>query len=503
MRGAPAAGRRPGTTPAAPPPTATPSSGSASWWSCRSRRPARATSTTCTSCARQSATPCRTPSRRRDRRGRVLREPAPSPAGVRSARVPPGRPARTPSGPRARASRCRCSRRSTRPRSARWSQRCGRRRRRPPEPGGRVRVWIDLTNSPHVVVFAPMIERMRARGWDVAVTARAFAQTFELLELHGIDHTVIGRHGGRSRAGQGARRRRPRGRHDPVRPPRALRRRARARLDRPADGVRARCGFRTRRCSTTSTRPSSTRSTAAWPHGCSCPTRSRRPACAGSAPAAAKLVRYPGLKEEYSLADVVPIRACRPRSGMDGVAVGVVLRPPADVALYHRFENPLFDEVLEHLGRRDDVRAVVLPRTPAQAERLRRLALPSVIVPDHAVDGASLVAGADLVVSAGGTMNREAVVLGTPVYTMLRGPPGRRRRAARRPGPAAAARPGLRPRARAQAGSRLRTRAARSGPAGRPRAVGTRPSLKHRRLSPMFHADPARGLQAAWSSTCG
>src|SRR5438067_6297985 len=43
---------------------------------------------------------------------------------------------------------------------------------------------------------------MRERGWDVSVTARAFAQTLELLELHGIDHTVIGRHGGGSRAGK-------------------------------------------------------------------------------------------------------------------------------------------------------------------------------------------------------------------------------------------------------------------------------------------------------------
>jgi hypothetical protein len=98
-----------------------------------------------------------------------------------------------------------------------------------------------------------------------------------------------------------------------------------------------------------------------------------------------------------------------------------VLRPPADVALYHRFENPLFDELLADLGRRDDVRAVVLPRTPEQAIRIRDFALPSVVVPEQAIDGQSLVAGADLVVSAGGTMNREAVVLGTPVYTTFAG----------------------------------------------------------------------------------
>ena len=60
-------------------------------------------------------------------------------------------------------------------------------------------------------------------------------------------------------------------------------------------------------------------------------------------------------------------------------------------------------------------------KTPEQAERIRALALPALLVPDDAVDGQSLVAGADLVVSAGGTMNREAVVLGTPVYTTFAG----------------------------------------------------------------------------------
>ena len=144
------------------------------------------------------------------------------------------------------------------------------------------------------------------------------------------------------------------------------------------------------------------------------PARLRR---LGARPA--KLVRYSGLKEEYSLADVRLDPAVPAALGLDGTAVGVVLRPPADVALYHRFENPLFDEILEHVGRREGVRAVVLPRTPAQADRLRALDLPAVVVPEHAVDGASLVAGADVVVSAGGTMNREAAVLGTPVYTAL------------------------------------------------------------------------------------
>jgi uncharacterized protein len=134
-----------------------------------------------------------------------------------------------------------------------------------------------------------------------------------------------------------------------------------------------------------------------------------------------KLVTYPGLKEEYYLADFEPDPAVPAELGLDGSRVGLVLRPPADVALYHRFENPLFDRLLELLAGRDDVRAVVLPRTPEQAERIRAMRLASLVVPDRAVDGQSLVAGADLVISAGGTMNREAVVLGTPVYTTFAG----------------------------------------------------------------------------------
>jgi predicted glycosyltransferase len=99
----------------------------------------------------------------------------------------------------------------------------------------------------------------------------------------------------------------------------------------------------------------------------------------------------------------------------------VVLRPPPDVSLYHRHSNPLFPQTLEHLGRAEDVHAFVLPRTEEQREYVRDLALPSVILPDGAVDAQSLIALADLVVSAGGTMNREAAALGVPVYTTYGG----------------------------------------------------------------------------------
>jgi predicted glycosyltransferase len=106
---------------------------------------------------------------------------------------------------------------------------------------------------------------------------------------------------------------------------------------------------------------------------------------------------------------------------VDRDRVLVVLRPPPDVSLYHRHSNPLFPQTLDFLGEHDEVQAVVLPRTEEQRQFVRGLSLPSVIVPDRAVDAQSLIALADVVVSAGGTMNREAAALGVPVYTTYGG----------------------------------------------------------------------------------
>ena len=134
-----------------------------------------------------------------------------------------------------------------------------------------------------------------------------------------------------------------------------------------------------------------------------------------------KLRQYPGLKEEYYLADFEPDPGALQRLGVDTQRVVVIVRPPPDVSLYHRTSNPLFPQVLARLGSDSGVHAVVLPRTSAQRTYLESLDLPSVIVAERAVEAQSLVALADLVVSAGGTMNREAAALGTPVYTTFKG----------------------------------------------------------------------------------
>jgi hypothetical protein len=134
-----------------------------------------------------------------------------------------------------------------------------------------------------------------------------------------------------------------------------------------------------------------------------------------------KVRRYPGLKEEYYLHGFTPNSSVLDDLGIDHERVLVVVRTPPEVSLYHRHGNPLFDDVLERLGTNPAIHAVVLPRTDEQRAAIRRRVLPSLVIPEHAIDAQSLVALSDLVASAGGTMNREAVALGVPVYTTFAG----------------------------------------------------------------------------------
>jgi predicted glycosyltransferase len=134
----------------------------------------------------------------------------------------------------------------------------------------------------------------------------------------------------------------------------------------------------------------------------------------------ARLVRYPGLKEDYYLADFRPDPAVLDELKIDRQRVLVVVRPPPETSEYHH-ANPLYEQVIDRLATEKDVTAVVIPRTEGQAQAIRARANPNLIVPERAIDAQSLIAYADLVVSAGGTMNREAVALGTPVYTTFSG----------------------------------------------------------------------------------
>jgi predicted glycosyltransferase len=277
-----------------------------------------------------------------------------------------------------------------------------------------------MTASAHVLVFRPMIELLRDRGHEVEITARDYSQTLELLELHGLEATVLGRHGGRSRLRKATR---LFGRLS------ALRRWGK---DRDFDVALAHGSHElmiTARRLGIAGADMFDYEWATLQHWLGSHSATRvvvpeaippdRLARVGAKPP--KLRRYPGLKEEYYLSDFEPDTGVPGELGADPERVLVVLRPPPDVSLYHRHSNPLFPQTLDVLGNRDDVHAVVLPRTEDQREYVRSLDLPSVLLPEHAVDAQSLIALADLVVSAGGTMNREAAALGVPVYTTYGG----------------------------------------------------------------------------------
>ncbi|MFZ1995538.1 MAG: DUF354 domain-containing protein [Solirubrobacteraceae bacterium] len=278
-----------------------------------------------------------------------------------------------------------------------------------------MRVWVDFTNSPHVLVLRPVIERLRAHGHEVRVTARDFAQTLALCDRFGIEHTAIGTHRGAglldkarglvSRSVQLTRWARRNG-------PFALA------IGHGSNDITVAAALLRIPCSTTFDYEWAT-----VQHNINCrlaqavvipeaipPQRMDRYG------ARRKLERYPGLKEEYYLADFEPDPRILPELGLDPAQPIAVVRTPPSVSLYHRFENDLFGQVLERLR---GAQTVVLPRTPQQRAELGRTG--GFIVPETAIDAQSLIAYADLVVSAGGTMNREAVALGTPVFTVFEG----------------------------------------------------------------------------------
>jgi uncharacterized protein len=290
-----------------------------------------------------------------------------------------------------------------------------------------MRIWIDLTNSPHVLVMRPVIERLRAEGHEVQVTARDFAQTLQLCERFGIEHTAIGHHRGErlaAKAGGLASR--------SLALVRWARRRPAGPGGRPFEIALGHGSNDVSVAAWLLRIPSSTMFDYEWAtvqHNVNC-----RLAAAVVVPdaipaerlerygAGGKIRAYEGLKEEYYLSDFEPDHGVPASLGLDPERPIVVVRTPPEVSLYHRFESDLFAGVLERLRREaaeHGVQPVVLPRVASQREMLA--SIPGFTVPEQAIDAQSLIAAAALVISAGGTMNREAVALGTPVYTTFQG----------------------------------------------------------------------------------
>jgi len=283
-----------------------------------------------------------------------------------------------------------------------------------------MRIWVDFTNTAHVLVLRPLVEVLEREGHEVTLTARPLSHTIELLDEWGHSYTSIGRHGGAGRLGKA--------RAAAGRIPQMLRfgrRRgfdcsiAHGSTDLPPAARLLRI-------------PNTTMLDYEWAmlqHGVNCRLASRvlapdaiPPDRLGRYGARHKLVSYPGLKEEYYMYDFEPDPSVLERLDVDPKAELCVIRTAPSYALYlGGAESQLLPRVLARLAEAGNVRTVVMARNSEQAAAIDSLGLPRVTVPGHAVDGRSLVAYADLLVSAGGTMNREAAVLGTPAYTVFEG----------------------------------------------------------------------------------
>jgi len=282
-----------------------------------------------------------------------------------------------------------------------------------------MRVWVDCTAAAHPLVLRPLIERMQAQGHEVFVTAREYGQTLGILDRLGIPYTAVGEHGGASRLGKaralGGRsarlaklvwQRRPQlalghGSVDLAVVSASVRVPSVQMQDYEFARLQRQIAFRLAR----------------WvlaPD--SIPVQRLTKAGAKER----KLFRYPGLKEEYYLADFVPDPGVLDELGLDREKVLVVLRPPPETSEYHA-PNDLYAATVRRLAATPEAQAVIVPRTEEQGAAARALGAPNLVVPERAIDAQSLIAHADLVVSAGGTMNREAVALGTPVYTTFTG----------------------------------------------------------------------------------
>jgi uncharacterized protein len=282
-----------------------------------------------------------------------------------------------------------------------------------------MRVWVDFTNTAHVPVLRPLVELLEEDGHEVELTARPLSHTVELLDDWGHPYHVIGRHGGAAR----------------LRKALATAERLRAMLrfgrGRKFDFALGHASVDLPPAARLLGIPNTTMFDYEWAtaqHNVVCRLADRVLVPSAIPPERLerygvrppKLIRFEGLKEEYYLSEWAPDPSTLKGLGLDRRRVICVVRTAPSYALYlGGSENELLDRVLRRLAL-EGAQTVVLARTDEQRRRVRDVSS-RFVVPDRAVDGSSLVAFADVLVSAGGTMNREAAVLGTPVWSTFEG----------------------------------------------------------------------------------
>lgn len=285
-----------------------------------------------------------------------------------------------------------------------------------------MKIWFDADNGPHVLIMRPLVEELTRRGHEVMFTARDRTNTPQLLDLYGFTYRRVGGEYPAGKLGKiwGTLQR-------SWRLWRAVRRQSAA--------VSFGHGSRALPIASRLLRiPSVTMydyewvnatlfnwgcRTILWPEAIS---EDRWRECGVSR---SKVRSYPGYKEELYLGGRAFDPAIAADLGLRDDAVRVLLRPPATTAHYHNPEaEVLLDVILRKLAAVENVQLVFLPRTAEQIELPRRAGVAEIIVPQKVYDGPSLVAAMDLVISGGGTMTREAAIMGVPSYSFFRGRSG-------------------------------------------------------------------------------
>jgi uncharacterized protein len=283
-----------------------------------------------------------------------------------------------------------------------------------------MKVWIDLSNSPHPLIFAPVVRHLSADGHDAFITARDNAQTVELAQERWPEIDVIGAESPRKRTAKlGTFTQRVemlRRRAATAKPDVALShnsyaqivaaRRLRIPVVTAMDFEFQPANHLAFRLATTVLLPEVI------------PVR----AVQGQGADPRKVVRYPGLKEELYVGDFAPDPRILSKVGIEARPTTVaVVRTPPTRAIYHASANPLFEGVLRTICDQKDIACVVLTRHREQIEAIGALGLPNCIVPIAAIDSRSLMYAADVMIGAGGTMTREAALMGIPTWTMFAG----------------------------------------------------------------------------------
>lgn len=282
-----------------------------------------------------------------------------------------------------------------------------------------MKIWVDIANSPQVLLMRPLIAELNKRGFQLLITTRRHSETVSLADRYGFPHIVVGAHGGGTLIGKGI--------AIGLRALRLIWLFKQQHIDLAISG----CSY-------------SQALAVKWMHipfvalsdyegnpGMHIICRVARKILVPDVFSKQNLYHYggsvdqiesyDGLKENIYLSDYTPDPTFLERAGIPSDKIIVTMRPASEVSAYHQFENPLFEEALNYVAGFNNAFVLVLSRNAKQHQKYEALKLSNVLLPTQVLDGPNLIYYSDLVVGAGGTMNREAVVLGSPVYSLFMG----------------------------------------------------------------------------------